>query len=344
MQLQRLLHLSAFVAAPLLVAPRVSELQFAVSEGTTVRYTFSQSLMLDVEEVEMMVTVNGEEHPGEDMSELELTINEDEEIVFVDSYLKVDDSSPVQISRSYESMSSVGTQDGTDPSGEPISEEENKSSELEGQTVMFSWDDEEEEWSMAFAEDSEGDEELLEGLEAEVFFLGLLPESEVDEGDTWEIEPRAFLEATNPGGDMPWDEDEEEDEEGGDTEEQMLDNLEGTVTAEFVGLAEEDGAELATIRFTASLTSEFDEEEEQSEETGEMGMEVEAVTTMSFEIELEGEMIWDMGAGRIRSLSLSGPIRLDQDMNQSSENAEFSFEMNMHQGMVGKLEIEVATE
>ena len=62
------------------------------------------------------------------------------------------------------------------------------SSALEGETVMFEWDEDEE----AYEVTSDADDGLLADLRMDIDFAGFLPDGAVDEGDEWELQPDAY--------------------------------------------------------------------------------------------------------------------------------------------------------
>ena len=334
----RSLLLPALLAVPF-VSVRAPELRFAPAEGTTLRYSLDQDMELKLVEASQRFVVDGEEHASDDGDVPDITITEHEHQAYADIYTKAKDGRPQRIERRYEELASTRAQSGSTPDGEDIDEKEDRSSDLEGADVVFAWDEDASEWKKSFGEASaDRDEDLLEGIEAEVFFAELLPKDDVAVGATWEIDPRTFLEATSPGGQIPWDDDTPDD----DTNDKMLEAVEGSVTAELVGFADEGGTRLATIRFRAELSSEFDDSPS-AEELEEVEFDITVEQTLKIELELEGELVWDVKAGHARSSNLEGSVVLTVHGRQEV-SGEMSFEIETHQSFEGELKVRVAIE
>ena len=117
---------------------------------------------------DMQMTMNGQEPPM--MPEMDLTVSLVNEVEISDEYLSVRAGRPLEIERTFDSLSMDSEMAmEIDMMGQVQSEEmpSTASSELEGTTVTFKWDADEEEYVIAFT-DGEGDT-LVED-----FSLGLL--------------------------------------------------------------------------------------------------------------------------------------------------------------------------
>ena len=221
------------------------------------------------------------------------------------------------------------------------------SSELEGKTVLFSWDDDEGEFTTAYHE-SEGDEELLEGLTEDMDFRALLPEGDVSVGDTWEIDPKALVSVLFPGGNtglVPDDEGGAEemmpgmDGMGANMGEMLGDLLEGEASAEYTGTEEVDGVTVAVISFTISIASSNDMTEIVEESMSEMpddGPEI-SVNYVDVEIEMEGEgtLQWDLAANRAHSYEIQGSMNTLMDMGMGVSMGDNEMEMEQSMEMSG---------
>ena len=116
------------------------------------------------------------------------------------------------------------------------------SSVLEGESVEFVWNEEEETHDVVLPDSSALEDEDLEGLIEDMDFRGLLPDGEVDEGDEWEIDLLVMLSLFSPGGDtklIPETNEEMEDMgmggDTGDATDYFNEDIEGEFTAVFDG-------------------------------------------------------------------------------------------------------------
>ena len=151
---------------------------------------------------DMQMTMNGQEPPM--MPEMDLTVTQVSEVEISDEYISVRAGMPLEIERTFDSLSMNSEMAmEIDMMGQVQSEEmpSTASSELEGTTVTFKWDADEEEYVIAFT-DGEGDKDLLEGLTADMDFRSLLPDGEVDVDDEWGVDISAFTAVMAPGGDL----------------------------------------------------------------------------------------------------------------------------------------------
>ena len=188
-----------FLLAPafLALAARDEHPRFAPEEETSLskRIEIASELVLD----DMTMVANGQEMDA-GMLGMEMTTTATQVVAVTDRYAAVSEGRPTRLVRTFDELSSetfvsmsnamMGDQD-ADLEGV---------SDLEGLTVVFAWDDEEEEYSVSFGEDADGDEELLEGLSENLDLRDLLPPGEVSEEDSWEVEASALRNVFAPGG------------------------------------------------------------------------------------------------------------------------------------------------
>jgi hypothetical protein len=215
-------------------------------------------------------------------------------------------------------------------------------SELEGLTVVFTWDEDEGGYSVEFDEESDGDDELLDGLTEAMDLRGMLPDGEVSEGDTWDIEPSVLLEAFAPCGSVKIRPEELANMMGMNSPQpspaEMLGDFEGDITAEFEGIRDEDGTRVAVINLsidvdTAKDMTEFMEEmmdEMEMPEGMEIDMDIESMD-MEFEFKGEGQLLWNLETGLVYSLTVEGTVKqaMDTAMNMSMGDMEQSIEQSM---------------
>ena len=98
-----------------------------------------------------------------------------------DRYEAVGEGRPTKLKRSFDK---IGTSTHVSVSNPVIGDKETDipaTSELEGVTVLFSWNDSAGEYDVAFADGADGDEELLENLTEDLDLRGFLPDKEVSD-------------------------------------------------------------------------------------------------------------------------------------------------------------------
>lgn len=308
------------LAIPALVAfsPAGVQLSFAPSKGLTVTKTIEQTSEMALEE--MVTVVNGNEmDQGMDMETAQTT-----SFVFTDSYAEMASGQPAKLVRKFDKLSDTNVNEMSHPMMGDMDEETASESELEGLTVEFRWDAEGGDYVAKFPEDEEGDEALLEGLAEDVDLRAFLPDGEVDEGESWEVEPSAMRAVLAPGGDLKL----EADGGGGmmssgpqPSMEQILGEMEGKVTATFTGTREVEGTSMAVIKLAIEISSsndlaDFLTEQMANQEMPEgmdFEMDVESMD-MEFALEGEGELLWNMKAGILGSLSIEGDSSVTTDM------------------------------
>ena len=343
--------LLATLAAPALLAfaPKADTVEFAPSDGTTVTKTFTTVMEFGLDDMSMLM--NGEESPMMPQMEMDMTMTST--VTVSDEYVSVEDGRPSELERTFDTISqemdieiSVGDMGDQSVTG-------SGSSELEGETVVFKWDEDAEEYELSFADD-EGDEDLLENLTEDMDLRALLPEDEVSEGDTWDIPLAGLVDILAPGGDLKLDIDIDGEAMMGpdptmmaDMREMLADMLEGEATGKYLGSRDADGTTVGVIELTIEIDTARDMSdllEEIMAEQGPEGFEmiIDRVD-VEFALETEGELLWDLRGGHVYSLSLEGDIAvaMDMEMGMDMGGQEISFEMSME--MTGTIAIEVET-
>ncbi|MCP3917482.1 MAG: hypothetical protein GY711_18210 [bacterium] len=169
---------TALIATPLLLAlqPRADAVHFQPEDGSSLAKEFSIEFTLSVGDITAFID-------GQDLSEgipADLELAAEAAMLVTDEYLETVDGVPHEFIRTYDSLELYWEAD--DDSGEV-----DEFSELEGKSVKFDWDEEDESYQVTFHE-SDGDEDLLQGLGADMDLRVLLPEGDVSEGDTWTVE------------------------------------------------------------------------------------------------------------------------------------------------------------
>jgi hypothetical protein len=279
------------------------------------------------------------------MPQMEMSMKHHQKLVVADTYVEVGDGRPQRLERAYETISSNTVSSGSTPMGDQESDLDFES-ELEGHRVVFT---QEGGYQIAFAEGDKGDEKLLDGLEEDIDLRGFLAPGEMDEGDTWKITGEAVKNLLVPGGDLKL-----RPAEGNETmpgmetmnfsPSDMLSELEGTFEATFAGTRSEDGVKVAVIRLALDGTSANDlTERMQAMMEAVPDERARAVKISSFdgewEYEAEGELLWNLEAGHVQGLTLSGELRMIMDITMElGEN-----EMELSQTYAGNQTISFTT-
>jgi hypothetical protein len=303
---------SILVCVSAMARPAADEPRYFVAQGRTLAKSFVQHSELKL--VEMRIeTPDGPQEPEEGVPDM--SIVDDETIEFQDESLKVGDDGPRKLKRTYTTIENTQVYEGGGEDDEDVSIE-NKSG-LDGKTVLFSWDEDEEAFEPAWL-DCEGDDDLLEELVAAADFRSWLGEErKLSEGDTWKIPASEFNNLQEPSGPMGYvPEGTESEEEDDGTSKALRENLKGEINATYKGTREEDGVLVGVIALEGKVESSAEAELEQEEGPSVLH----AIETSS---EFEGELLWDWSAGHFRKLSV------DSEMSLSiSDKLEFEIQGN----------------
>lgn len=296
------LGLGLLLPTTLAFMPTGASIRFAPEEGLTLTKTFVQKSTATLESVEL--TMGDESQEVDEVPEI--TIDSSETIVFEDTYTGVGDDRPTKLTRKFEELARTREQSTPD---EDVSSEE--TSELEDLTAIYTWDDDDESYSAAFDDDSDGDEDLLEPTWCDADLLGFLPEGEVDEGDTWDVDIDAWRHVLEPGGDLSFlNEDGESNSD--EIDQEISDSLDGDIECEFKGFREDDDVRVAVIAVTIEVEGSGDLEEELEVEDEHISSAMQS-REISVSTELEGELLWDVGGGHLLSFSAVGETNVEMN-------------------------------
>ena len=347
----------AALAVPALLAlsPRGTEISFGLEGGSSVTKTFSSEISMTLDDMQM--TMNGQEPPM--MPEMDLSVTVVNEIEISDEYISVRAGMPLEIERTFDSLS-MDTEMAMeiDMMGQVQSEEipTTASSELEGTTVTFKWDADEEEYVITFT-DGEGDEDLLEGLTADMDFRSLLPDGEVDVDDQWEVDIPAFAAVLAPGGNLKLIPENVDagmmgmNSNFGSTSDWFQEDVEGQVIATFTGTREsDDGVALAVIEITVEIENAVDMTDMMLEAMDEADLPPEVqdmeIDHMDIEVAIEAEatLMWNLEEGRAESFELSGDFEFIMDMGMAISTQGMEMEMEQVMEMSGTMTISATFE
>lgn len=299
------LALYSCLALPLLVAPEFTGV--SAEAGTKVTKTFVNVLNMELVDVE--VTVNGEEQELPDEAKPEVTLTDEEEVIFEDEYVKVADGQAAELLRTFTTLVDNSIQSVVGPDGETMEQVEEGESDLAGETVRFKWDEDAEAYDASFAEDDGQEASLLDGLEADADFLYLLSDEAMEVGSSWEVDPIAFDRISSPSGDLKIIAPESDEDLDETFSESFRDGLDGTFEGTYESL--EDG--IATIVFEGEITTSFDVEG---------GEEAMGSQTFDFTFEISGKLLWDMEAGVASEFQFGGEVEMQITAEQTFGEAE----------------------
>ena len=187
----------------LAIAP-ADRLVFEPEARSEVERTYTWTSSMDPEEVS--VTLNGE--PASDVPSVRAAVERSFQVVVTDGFVRSRTNQPLELVRTFEDVSGelegrivLETADGD----LELDVEGDRSSPLNTIGVRFLWDADDEAYEVTYADDLAADEALLEGLEPDGHFIGLLPEDgdDVGVGAEWEIEPARLAAALRPFDDLP---------------------------------------------------------------------------------------------------------------------------------------------
>jgi len=309
------------LALPLAGNIEVGPLTFAPEEGGSWKKSFTQKAHMEFDE--LLVVVNGDEVPAEALPELEVTVTEDYSVVVTDVFVKVGKGRPTELHRTFDEIeymagnlfSMISLEGETSTDGEATGE-----SPLEGETVVFEWDADEEEYTRSFQDD--GDAKLLEELVEDMDARTLLPDEDIEVGDSWKLDASAFFAFAKPGGDLQleitgdesatWQRVTEDEEISG----------EATLTLKSV----EDG--IATVEIEGEMTV-------VSTGAGDLSQvpvaEGSATQTDTAEFEFEGTLRWDTENGLLQSLDIDseGTVASHTEADEPGEMGTYEHTLTM---------------
>ncbi|MEY2747403.1 MAG: hypothetical protein RL112_2445 [Planctomycetota bacterium] len=339
--IQRASLFVACAAAPFLFAGNVpaTRLVFAPAEGATLNKSFEQKTTLTLDSMQ----ISG--MPGEG-PQMEMDMKFDQAWSVVDEYVKLGDGRPAKLRRTFDKISSKAdmsmSMEFMGQSQENSSSMDGKS-ELEGKTVVWTWDAEKDEYATAF--DPEGpDAKLLEELTEDADFRALLPGKEVAEGDEWTIEPKNLTSVFTPCGNLSIKPEEQEEGAammGGDSLSSMnelMDALEGEVKAKFAGMREIDGENCAIVELEFKVKSSADLTESVKEQMESSGQElpVELVKVeMEWASEGKGELAWSVKSGHFRRMQFDSEVVLKSEEQMKLDAGGRYMEMTQSRDMSG---------
>ena len=300
-------------------------IRFAPAQDSTVRKTFEQDL--DLSQVAHTTVVDGEASTTEGGQEIAQRLR----LSFVDQYTAVSDDGVSELRRSFDSIAMTSTRrEANALTDRPRALDIAMTSPLEGRVVVFQTTED------GTTPTIEGDgnalaEDVLAGLNEDTDLrLFLPPSADVGENARWAIDPKALAHVLAPGGDLRFEAQSSAALPGGaeapsnpgssPLDGWMSGDVEGAALATFVETSTVDGHTCAVIQIELDLSSTRDTTESAREkfaavpmpEGGDMALTLdfsEAVCVLKG----EGELLWDLEAGRFRSFTLDARVGLVVD-------------------------------
>jgi len=323
-----------FVASGPPLHDGAEKIAFHPEAGSTLHKTFLVNADFSLDE--LSVVVDGQDVGGM-LGSLEITAQQETRYEVTDEYQELAEGRPKKLARTFDGLGSQFHMSLSSEMGGGDQDQEMKSSsELEGETVVFSWNDEKGAYDITF-KDGKGDADLLEDLKEDMDLRSLLPSNEVSKDDTWKVELKDLQALAMPGGDLSLlPENSEVDPEQldmfkdmfGDLGQNLADLLEGECTCTFRGVREESGSRLADIGVelkiacTIDLTEFFDKVMEKvMERAGGGDMPEISIETADLNLDYDGvgTLLWDLQTGHAHSFQISGDADLALDFSVSVE-------------------------
>lgn len=347
---------TTLLLAPLLAAPALyaftttsSKVAFEPSEGSSAVKVFENVVELSLDNMDM--SMNGQPSPM--MPEMAMSITMNSSVTVTDEYVKLRGNAPATLRRTFDELdNNVSVSMEIEMMGESQTNDSDieAGSELEGKTVVFTWDEESGDYKKKF-DPEEGDDELLEDLFEDMDLRALLPANEVAEGDEWEIPVKELATILAPGGNLAMVPEEMDAEQmmgsmgmGGSMADFLSELLDGEATGKFLGVRDFEGKQLAAIKVTLDISSSNDMTEtvlemmEDADLPPEAQMDFDHID-VEFTLEGEGELLWDLEAGRAFSFELSGPTTMTYDVGISMEMGTEAMTIEQMMEMSGTLNL-----
>jgi hypothetical protein len=321
------------LSAPFFLATTLAttgpELVFEPEEGTVLTRRFVATLDMDL--VDYTATLDGDEL---ELNELELNISSVETIEVTDELVGVEDNRPTEIVRTFDELTQEATVTANGEESEQLS-----TSALEGRSLRFEWDEGAEYYTIETA-DEEGDldDETLEWLEEDMDLRALLPEDEVEVGDSWEIDEGVYLPLMWPGGLLDF-RDEGEEEEVPDYRRELnqetIENLTGEGEVTFEKVREEGGVRVAVLRIDLEVETDASATESEGPTDIDHGLDISR--------RIEGVILWDLDHGHLFSVELEAEVEMTRTRTRIVETEE-ELELEEEDRFEGELTYEVFIE
>jgi hypothetical protein len=330
MQLSRA-TLVACLAVPVALAFALpaTKLSFAPKGGAESKKTLT--IEADMSIVDLTGDVNGQPLPPEATEQLTsqgLLVTMATTVT--DVYAATKDGRPLELLRTYEAL---------DMDVE-MGEESNSNAEMkaiEGKTVKFTWDEKEGAYAKSYHE-SEGEAGLIEELEADMDLLCLLPQRELDEGDSWEVPAKDLGPLFLPGGMVNAGEEQADGPDMSGLLEEMRDEFEKAaetfkVTCTFKGVSEKDGAKVGEVSFVfdGKMSMDLSDMIQRvvEDQAGGEAPPMDISFNMGMGMKGEGTLWWNLAENRLHAYEMEAAAEMDMAMEMSADQGGQSMSVSM---------------
>ena len=307
-------------------------------------YTLTFDSSTEMELVEVSFLVDGEDDAmggGDDMSQ---TVARTRHVVVTDTIESAADGAATVFTRDYVEVGASHALTVSMPMGEDIDEALEQDSELEGLGVRFTVQPDGS-FRPEFV-DGEGDEALLDGLDAHLGLRALIAGGSAVPGESWAVDVDVLNRLRQFGGELRL-EGEGDDMEGPAGSADRIE-LEGDVTAKCLRTVERDGRTLAEIEMKVDvsgfddLTDEVEFEDDDPEDFPE-GAIVPEIDSLELDLELEGtgSLWWNVTDGRVHVLELELDVTQTQTIRMRMPEEMGAGEMEQIMRMEGETRCEV---
>ncbi|MEM7306728.1 MAG: hypothetical protein AAF682_08660 [Planctomycetota bacterium] len=334
--LPRRITYPTLVLAPLALAAASArdEAGFAPAGFTVLTKNYVEETSLEVDSFEVLVDGAPME---QELPEVSMTA--ERRVTLSDEYEEVADGRVRKLLRTYEGLMTETTVSLDD--GDLEEHTATAASELEDATVRFEWDEDSGEYRRSL-EEGGGDEEVLGRLVQEADFLGFLPDDAVEEDDEWEVDPDALARVFAAGGDLAIEPTSLGDERYVNMEvpamlASTLTNLgeadgdyDGKIEAKYNGADEIDGVAVGRIGFAVDASVELDLGERLVRATDSFGEDLDfnfEDFLLTWNLDGEGELLWNLEAGHVHSFRWAGDVELEAELGWAQ--AFFDQELGM---------------
>jgi hypothetical protein len=332
MQLRR--AAPALLALPLLLAaaPIVAELGFQPSDGS--KATRDYSIQFDFELGDLTVIADGQDMsemmPGDFDGKGELKIQTQDHFVRSAG------------GRALELIRTFGTIDASMEAGGE-SQDMDGSDDLEGKSVRFLWNEQENDYDVAYHE-CEGDESDLQSVGADMDLSVLLPDRAVEVGDVWTVGADQITQVLLFGANL-------EDDEAEDAMfqtvwaelEPQFDALAESVklTCEYEGERDEAGVKVGVIGLDLVGEGEIDLEPviRAVMESQELPVQVDLsfnAASLGLSMTGKGELLWNVQRGLLHAFDMGADVELAVDLDVGVDAEGESHEMQAEVELLGR--------
>ena len=345
---------AALAVLALPVAEPVAEegLGWTPEEGVTLRRSFSEETSWHLTGMDQVADGSDRELDTPEVSGLTLRALE-----VVDTIAELGEGRPALLRRTFTEALRTSELDFRFQDLEEFYEFE-LASPLADETVTFRWDADEQDWRVELEGVGSGPP-VLEGLREDLDLRALLPQEAVSEGDSWTVDAELLVDLLRPGGVLGFTRD--SPPEGPYSALTATDvvatslisaadaagDIWGEAELEWTETREVDGVRLALVAVGVEIELSADVTERIRQLVEESGAHGKRDTELAFdwEVEGEGQLVWNLSAGHFASLDLSleGPASVDMSWEEGGVSS-YHVEMTIGMEIESRLRAEAAPE